>query len=237
MQAIAERFEEAGGRFVTPVTQIARRLRQCRAIVFDWDGVFNSGAKGSGVVSGFSEPDSMGTNMLRFGLWCQSGKLPYAAIVSGERNAAAIEFAGREHFSAVQTGVSDKRVAIDALCDRYDLEVHQLACVFDDVNDLSMAAACGLRFMVRRTSSPMLADYVARNSLSDYLTGDGDYPVREVCELALGVMGNYDDVIASRVAYDERYQAYWQARQSVTTATPEPAARSVSIGQSAKGQP
>ena len=208
-QPIAARFREAGGVFVSPPAGVVERARSCRAIVFDWDGVFNTGVKTAGVGSGFSETDSMGTNLLRYGLWRRDGALPRTAIISGENNAAAVAFAEREHFDAVHTGVSDKRLVIDALCTRYGLEPGQIACVFDDVNDLSMAAVCGLRFMVRRSTAPMFGDYVARNGLTDYQTGHATCPVREVCELFLGLCGLYDDVVDSRVAFDERYQAYW----------------------------
>ena len=66
---IADRFEGLGGEFRTEADEIAARTRNCRALLFDWDGVFNSGSKGGGSASKFGEPDSMGTNMLRYGLW------------------------------------------------------------------------------------------------------------------------------------------------------------------------
>ena len=142
-----------------------------------------------------------------------------SGIVSGEKNAAAIEFARREHFDAVLTGVGDKRSAVDALAERAGIAADAIACVFDDINDLSMAERCGLRFMVGRDGSPLLGDYAQRNGLVDYLTGSAN-PVREVCELALGIMGRYDEIIASRVAFDDDYRRYWAARQAVATVTP-----------------
>ncbi len=62
---ILEKFTAAGGSFVTPVEELIQKLDECRAVVFDWDGVFNAGRKGQASSSGFSEVDSMGTNMLR----------------------------------------------------------------------------------------------------------------------------------------------------------------------------
>jgi 3-deoxy-D-manno-octulosonate 8-phosphate phosphatase (KDO 8-P phosphatase) len=166
-----DKFHAAGGRFVTPVEELTEKLDQCRAIVFDWDGVFNAGRKGHMTSSGFSEADSMGTNMLRYGLWRRLGGLPYSAIISGEDNESAIAFAGREHLTAVYTGIRKKQDVIAHLCDENGLQAQQIACVFDDVNDLPMAAVCGLRLMVRRDASPMFADFVERQKTCDYVTG------------------------------------------------------------------
>jgi len=216
---LVEKFSAAGGDFVTPVAQLTQKLEQCRAIVFDWDGVFNAGRKGHTSSSGFSEVDSMGTNMLRYGLWRRLGGLPYTAIISGEDNESAIAFAEREHLTAVYTGIRSKQHVIEHLCGEHDLQPAQIACVFDDINDLPMAEVCGIRLMVRRSASPMFADYVERRALCDYVTGaiSGAYPVREICELLLGLMDAFDDVVESRVAFDTQYEAYFKARQAVAT--------------------
>lgn len=216
---VLEKFTAVGGRFFTPIADLRRKLDLCSAIVFDWDGVFNTGRKELGASSGFSEPDSMGTNMLRYGLWRKLGKLPYTAIISGETNETAIEFAKRERLTAVYTGFKTKQQIIAHLCGDHDLDPGQIACVFDDINDLPMAGLCGIRFMVRREASPLMADYVARRALCDYVTGaDADaYAVREVCELLLGLMGTYDEVLDSRISHDDDYETYFKARQAVVT--------------------
>jgi 3-deoxy-D-manno-octulosonate 8-phosphate phosphatase (KDO 8-P phosphatase) len=216
---LVEKFSAAGGDFVTPVAQLTQKLEQCRAIVFDWDGVFNAGRKGHSSSSGFSEADSMGTNMLRYGFWRRLGELPYTAIISGENNESAIAFAEREHLTAVYTGIRSKQHVIEHLCGEHDLQPAQIACVFDDINDLPMAEVCGIRFMVRRSASPMFADYVERRALCDYVTGaiSGAYPVREICELLLGLMDVFDDVVASRGARDAEYEGYFKIRQAAAT--------------------
>jgi 3-deoxy-D-manno-octulosonate 8-phosphate phosphatase (KDO 8-P phosphatase) len=216
---LIEKFNAAGGSFITPIEELTKKLELCRAVVFDWDGVFNSGRKGSSRGSGFSEADSMGTNVLRYGLWRKLGELPYSAIISGEDNEIAIAFAEREHLTAVYTGIRRKQDVIAHLSTENDLQPHQIACVFDDINDLPMAEVCGLRFMVRRDASPLFADYVASRKACDYVTGANsvNYAVREVCELLLGIMGSYADVVESRVASDENYEKYFESRQAVIT--------------------
>jgi 3-deoxy-D-manno-octulosonate 8-phosphate phosphatase (KDO 8-P phosphatase) len=106
------------------------------------------------------------------------------------------------------------------LCGEYELKPAQIACVFDDINDLPMAEVCGLRLRVDSPASPMFADYVERHDLCDYVTGakSGGYPVREICELLLGLLDAYDDVVTSRIAFDAEYNQYLEARQSVVTA-------------------
>jgi 3-deoxy-D-manno-octulosonate 8-phosphate phosphatase (KDO 8-P phosphatase) len=214
---LAEQFAGAGGRFVTPIEELAARLEGCRAIVFDWDGVFNDGRKRESTGSGFTEADSMGTNMLRYGFWRRSGTLPYAAIISGEDNESARTFAAREHFDAAYTGMRDKQQVIDHVCGERDLEPAQIACVFDDINDLPMAAVCGLRFRVGRTASPLFSSLADAQGYSDYVSGaaGGAFAVREICELMLGLMGCYGEVIQSRKNFDARYQAYFALRQKV----------------------
>ncbi len=219
LAALQAAFESVGGHFVVPAEELASAAENCRGVVFDWDGVFNAGRKGISTPSDFTEVDSMGTNMLRYGLWRKTGALPFAAIISGEDNRSAIRFAEREHFNGVYTGVRDKRHVIEHLCTANGLEPRQLICIFDDINDLGMAEMCGVRFMVRRNASPLLADYAMQRSICDYLTGSAEYAVREVSELLLGLLASYTDVVRSRVAFDDVYQRYFQARQAVTTGT------------------
>ncbi|MCP4303092.1 MAG: phosphatase [Gammaproteobacteria bacterium] len=217
MSTVKTSFESIGGSFVASPDDIAAALSNCRGLVFDWDGVFNSGRKGISTESDFTEADSMGTNMLRYGLWRSAGKLPFTAIISGEDNKSAIRFARRECFDSVYTGIKDKRNVIEHLSGQNDLDSKELICVFDDINDLGMAKLCGVRLMVRRDASPLLKEYATQRSLCDYVTGSSEFAVREVCELLLGLSGAHDDVVQSRVAYDEEYRRYFQARQAVTT--------------------
>jgi len=93
----------------------------------------------------------------------------------------------------------------------------EVGCVFDDINDLSMVKHCGLRVQVRRLASPLFMEYTKRRGLCDYITGnppDG-HAVREFCELFLGISGNFQEVIESRMAFDEDYQKYWKERNEV----------------------
>jgi len=217
--AIANPFAGLGADFLLSAAEIQQRLGSVRAFVFDWDGVFNDGRKGESAPSTFSEPDSMGTNMLRYAYWRARGGLPICAVISGAHNPTARTFATREHFDAVYCGYSDKGTAFDALCKQSSLSRAHIAYVFDDVNDLGPARGCALRFLVRRNASPLLREFTATHGLVDYVTAAsaGQYPVREVSELLLGLLGGYPEAFDSRSRSDEEYQAYFAARQAVQT--------------------
>jgi 3-deoxy-D-manno-octulosonate 8-phosphate phosphatase (KDO 8-P phosphatase) len=226
-------FEREGAVFVTPANELASKLARIRALVFDWDGVFNRGDKGSGSSSGFSEADSMGVNMLRFGLWLRDRELPVAAIVTGEANPSSELFAARERFHCLFQGVRDKRDAVAAICDEHALTGREIACVFDDINDLSMAESCGVRILVRRRASILFRDRLVESCACDYVTAcsSGDYAVRESAELLLGLLGLFDDVVDARQANDERYRAYFSARQTIALGTRNLAEHGADTGQ------
>jgi 3-deoxy-D-manno-octulosonate 8-phosphate phosphatase (KDO 8-P phosphatase) len=161
----------------------------------------------------------MGINLLRYALWREHGELPIAALITGAENPSARSFALREHFHAVYFGSRNKTVAIESLCRTQRVSSDRLICIFDDVNDLGMAFACGIRVFVQRTASPLLREYVVRQGLCDYVTAHSAerHAVREVCELLLGLLGSFEAVVASRVAWDARYAEYFAKRQSLAT--------------------
>ena len=216
---LENRFSKLGGLFVTPARVLAERVQGMRGLVSDWDGVFNQGAKGEGAESTYSEPDSMGTNLLRYALWRRHRQLPVAALITGAENPSARAFALREHLHAIYYGARNKTQAIEALCRQQRVSSEHMICLFDDVNDLGMAFACGIRIFVQRTASPLLRDYVVRQGLCDYVTAlpPERHAVREACELMLGLLGAFETVVTSRVAWDLDYAAYFAARQAVAT--------------------
>lgn len=214
---IAQLFTDGGGKFLTPVVSIAERLDTIRAVVFDWDGVFNDGKKMAEGSSTFSEVDAMGTNLLRFAFWLRRGDLPLTAIITGERNESAQYLAGREHFDACYYRTGNKQKAFDHFCLHHAVKPEEVAYVFDDVLDLPIAAAAGLRIFIPRKSAPLLEDYVCRHGLADYLTGPALHPVRESCELMMGLLGNYDEALEHRIDFTESYQLYLKFRNAAET--------------------
>jgi 3-deoxy-D-manno-octulosonate 8-phosphate phosphatase (KDO 8-P phosphatase) len=212
-------FQNLGGHFVTAPGPLQKKLARIRALIFDWDGVFNAGQKGEQTTSHFTEPDSMGSNMLRFGLWLPQGSMPVVAVITGVDNRSALHLARREHFHDVYFSIRNKGLAVAHICSAHGIRPEQVACLFDDINDLEMAQACGVRCLVARKASPMFTRYVVQRGLTDYVTGCGPHRhgVREFCELALAALERYDQVIAARMSWNAQYQAYFTQRQAILT--------------------
>ncbi|MDX2305537.1 MAG: HAD hydrolase family protein [Microscillaceae bacterium] len=212
-----EIFRNIGAEFIISPQELATKLNFIKAFVFDWDGVWNNGIKSPETSSPYAEPDSMGTNLLRYECWSRSQEMPIMAIITGADNPTAIQLAEREHFQAVYSRTRDKKQAIQHLCEHFNIHPIQVACVFDDVNDLAMAKICGLRFQVRRKASPLLMYYTKRNQLCDYITGNegGTYAIREICEMLMELNDNYDQVIEDRVEFSAAYQKYFAERKAI----------------------
>jgi len=208
---IAEHFK---GSFITEAAVLQQKLSRVKAYVFDWDGVFNNGQKDEGGSSPFNEVDAMGTNLLRFNHYLRTDELPVFVIISGENNKAARTLARREHFHAVYSGIKYKPEALEHLCSAYKLKPEEIAFMYDDVLDLSVAKQAGVRFMVQRLCNPLLIDYVVRQGFADYITAnDGNNSaVREVVELMMGLNGLYDETIEERMNFTATYQRYLALR-------------------------
>ncbi len=212
-------FSQCGGVLLTPVTEIAEKLLNIKAYLFDWDGVFNPGIKGDGIKSTFAEPDAMGSNLMRFGHWLKFKEIPLFGIITAMNNQSAFQLSEREHFHLVYYGLLNKVKALEHIESRFGINRKQVVFVFDDVLDLSIAQTCGLRFLVKRTGSPLFEEYVRKKGLCDYICANGGsgYAVREVCELLLGLLGVYSHVVEERIKFSSLYETYLAERNSLET--------------------
>ncbi len=205
------------GEFVKLPSDIAEKLKNIRAIVSDWDGVFNSGEKNPSVPSAYYEADSMGTNLLRFALWKRDQTLPFFAIITGADNPTAKYLTEREHFTALYGKIINKAEALKHFCEHCEIDPSQVAVFFDDANDLAMAKMAGLRFGIRRPGNSLFINYLKKEKLVDYVSHaiGGNFAVREVCELCAYLMDSYDQVLQDRAEFSQSYQLYFGERQSV----------------------
>jgi 3-deoxy-D-manno-octulosonate 8-phosphate phosphatase (KDO 8-P phosphatase) len=220
MQELERLYLSLGGKFITPMDILQSKLQSVKAIVFDWDGVFNDGQKHANGSSNFSEVDSMGTNLLRFSCFLRSNKLPLTAIISGERNETAFYFAKREcfHYSFFKAA-TNKIDALKHICEQEKIKPEEVAYFFDDVLDLGIAEMCGLRILVSQKYNPLFADYCVKNNMVDYITAanGGSHAVRESAELLIALNGNYDTVLTERKNASPLYNAYLSERRAVET--------------------
>jgi 3-deoxy-D-manno-octulosonate 8-phosphate phosphatase (KDO 8-P phosphatase) len=211
LRQTADQFK---GRFILEPEEIAARLHRIKAFVFDWDGVFNGGEKDEQGSSPFNEVDAMGTNLLRFNHHLRNNAQAVTAIITGENNKAAIAFAKREHFNTVYVGIKYKAAALEHLATAYGILDGEVAFVFDDVLDFSVAARCGLRIMVGRACNPLMIQWAGQQGYIDYLTAaDGaNYALRETAELLTGISGRYEETLSERAQFTGRYQQYLRER-------------------------
>jgi 3-deoxy-D-manno-octulosonate 8-phosphate phosphatase (KDO 8-P phosphatase) len=211
-------FRSNGGEFTTSPGVLRDKLHNIKALLFDWDGVFNSGEKG-GLPSSFNEVDSMGINMLRFGYFIMLGHIPYTAIVTGETNQAGFQWAKRERFDDVFYQVKNKVELLPVLKEKHNIEPDQVLFVFDDILDLSLAKQCGARFLVNRKANPLFNAYCIKNSLCDYLTysSGGENAIREVSEVVLDALGKFEETIEERILFDGIYSKFLEEKTNITT--------------------
>ena len=207
------------GSFLASPETLLAKLHQIKAFVFDWDGVFNNGFKDADRSSPFNEVDSMGINMMRFNHFIRKGDNPLMAIISGEKNAAALALSEREHFHSVYSGIKNKKEALLHFCNAHHIKPEETVFFFDDVLDLSLAPVCGMRIMVGRDSNPMFNNLVQTHEMADYITANdgGHNAIREAAELIIGLTGRYNNTIMQRVAWSDNYQHYLTERNTITT--------------------
>jgi 3-deoxy-D-manno-octulosonate 8-phosphate phosphatase (KDO 8-P phosphatase) len=219
MTNLIQQYELQGGVFITPPSVLTEKLKHIKALVFDWDGVFNNGRKTATIGSGFSEVDAMAINMLRFSMWlstCQKQRVK-AFVVTGENNETAFSFAKREAFDAVYYQVKDKTKALQHIVQEHGVQPHEMAFFFDDVLDLSVAKQVGARFLMGRTNGIAFNDFVKRKALADYITSnDGNaYSIREACELWMLLNNNLDEVFEKRMQFEGDYARFISERNAI----------------------
>lgn len=195
------------------------KLKDIKAILFDWDGVFHSGHKNHLGESSFSEADSMGLNLIRLSYYLQTGEIPFTAIITGEHNPTAHFLAEREHLDGIFYNVKDKKVILSYLKENHNISPDEVMFVFDDVLDLSLAREVGVRFMVNRKASRIFQEHVIHNGWVDFVTqctGE-DHVVREIVEFMMYFMNSFKETLHCRINFGEDYQTYWNTRQAILT--------------------
>jgi 3-deoxy-D-manno-octulosonate 8-phosphate phosphatase (KDO 8-P phosphatase) len=205
-------------RLILPRADVQERLERIRAVVCDWDGVFNDGFKDAEGGSPFSEVDSMGVNLLRFAMWSEHGTLPVCAVITGQHNAFAERFAQREKLHGVYMGFAHKPEAFDRFLATHGLKPEEVLFVYDDVLDLPVAERCGLRVLIGHRATHLFQRAALARRCADIVIplGGGHHGLREACELLIELGGHWNAVIDHRVRYSDHYQQYLAARNATT---------------------
>jgi len=161
----------------------------------------------------------MGLNLLRFDYWLRNKRFPLVLIITGMNNQSAIEFSKREHFDWIYSNIKNKREAFESICSNSKIFTHETAFIFDDILDLEVAKLSRLSFFVGRKSNPLLMDYIKQNKICNYISGFSgeDHAVREICELVIGLSGDYNRALELRIQFSGEYEEYIGKRNSINT--------------------
>lgn len=217
MPEMLKHFQDNGLRISVSEEELIRRIVNVKAVLFDWDGVFNDGFKDAEGGSPFGEVGSMGVNLLRFALWLRNGALPKAAVITGQHNTFAERFAQRERLHGVYMGFANKPDAFDVFLAKHGLEADEVAFVFDDAIDLPVAARCGFRVLIGSPATAWFVEQVVMRGEADLVTANsgGNNGLREAADALIALLGNGAEVIAHRAGFTETYQRYLAERQAV----------------------
>lgn len=196
-----------------------KRWQSVRALVFDWDGVFNAGEKTPEMPSGFFEADSMGVNMLRFSLWLRDGVCPPVAIITGADNPGARAWAEREHIHACYGKVINKQDVLSSFCKEQSITPDQVCFFFDDILDLNAAAIAGGRMLLNRPGATYFSDLVKKKGWADYISRQpgGEFGLRECCDSILERSLMLEIVVNKRMQTTGDYLNYLNERNSTKT--------------------
>lgn len=203
-------FVDIGATFLSSAYDMQSKLKNIKAYVFDWDGVFNSGTKHGDEGSPFSEVDSAGLRMLRYGHYRSTGKSPLLAIITGAYNPTAVQLITNHGGNAIYQKAIHKSKALDHFCEMHQLEPQEIAYIYDDVLDLDVASQVGLRFCIGRLANPIFLGLVSGSGLADYITAcqGNEHAVREICELNLALMGQYTSVVQELMQRTGDYESF-----------------------------
>lgn len=210
-------FEGVGGIFLWEISKIIKISKNIKSIILDWDGVFTDGRKDQNKNSTYSELDTMGLNMLRFGYWKLTKTVLPVFLVTGEENPTAWVVAERDRFSGVYFGVKNKSQIDKNILDNFDVDISQSLFFFDDILDLSLVRKCVLTIGIPNLAMPLFREQQIKEPNCCYLTGNGGehHGIREACEMLLGLWGNYNFVVENRSFYTAEYKDFLNQRNKI----------------------
>jgi 3-deoxy-D-manno-octulosonate 8-phosphate phosphatase (KDO 8-P phosphatase) len=159
------------------VTARAVPLARIQALVLDVDGVLTDGrlfySDSGEQMKSFHVRDGYGIKAL------QAAGIA-VAVISGRRSLATQHRCRELGIERVALGVSDKSVALTALCASLGLQPDACACVGDDLPDTAMLQMAGLAIAVA-DAHPQVRRLAHRRTRAR----GGDGAVREVCDWLL----------------------------------------------------
>lgn len=168
---------------------ILDKAKNIELVIFDVDGVMTDGSLFMGdkgeEYKAFNSHDGHGMRML------QEGGVQ-AAIITG-RSSQVVKHRMKDlGVTHIYQGYRDKRPAFEALLEKVNLEMSQIAYVGDDVVDLPIMSRVGLAIAVQDAHP-----FVKQHAHWVTTRRGGRGAVRDICELMLEARGTLADKLAS----------------------------------------
>ena len=216
---LEDAFVDIGGHFLRSAFDLREKMSEIKAIIFDWDGVFNGGEKDASGSSKYSVVDSTGFDRLRFGFFLAHNRMLTTAIFSESENPICSQWCRNEHINNMYFNTTDKVKALNHFCTEHNILPSEIIYVYDDIADLPVAVKVGMRLSVGRLSSPLFLEYIERNKLVDYISScqGNEHAVREISELLLALLDQHFNVMNHTGDYEIDYQDYLGRKLSIST--------------------
>ena len=160
--------------------RLANKIRGIKLIAFDFDGVFTDNAvyisqEGIEMVR-CTRADGMGLEKL--------ARLGIQKIVISTESNPVVQIRCRKLKIDCRDGCDDKLAVLTEELERRDVELHQVAFVGNDINDVPCLEVVGLPIIVQDAHPD-----VARTGFYRTVRRGGQGAVREVCDLFDHVIG------------------------------------------------
>lgn len=217
LDSVQKIFTDLGGSFIWSQEEMVKKFREVEFLILDWDGVMSDGRKDRHKNSTYSELDTMGINMLRFGHYLRTKKILPVLIVTGEENPTAWFTAERDRFAGVYYGVKNKGEIDQKIKKDLNLDVGNAIFFFDDILDFALLRKCKMGIGIHNASMPLLQKLMQMESNCAYITkhGGNQHGVREACELLLGLSGNFQETMENRTLFSPIYREYLESRNTI----------------------
>lgn len=216
---LEDAFVDIGGHFLKSAFDLREKMADIKAIIFDWDGVFNGGVKDASGSSSYSVVDTQGVDRFRFGFFQAFSRMIHTAVFAEGENPLCLQWSKTEHIDHVYLNATDKSKALMHFCSEHDITPDEVIYVYDDIADLPVAAKVGVRIAIGRLSSPLFLEYLERHKLVDYISScqGNEHAVREICELLLALVDQHFKVMNHTGDYEIDFQDYLGRKLSVST--------------------
>ena len=168
--------------------ELGQKAKKIKLVALDMDGTLTDGSINIGgdgeLFKRFNAKDGLGiTTAVRHGL--------RVAVITG-RKGPIVQRRAEELGIAedVMSGISAKKKALQALADKYNLSLKEIAFMGDDLNDLPALLTAGL------SAAPADAAADVRQRVSYIATHNGGQgAVRDLLELILKARGIWDAIL------------------------------------------